>query len=63
MGERQPASTRAPMPGTNRASRLHLTSQPPPCLVTTATGSLPLLSPPAEQSSTFLLTVVFLCRM
>lgn len=44
------------MPGTIRASRLCLTSQPPPCPVTTATESLPLLSPPPEQSSVFLLT-------
>lgn len=36
---------------TTGASRLYLTSQPPPCLVTTATGGRPLLFPPPEQSS------------
>lgn len=38
-------------PGTIGASRFYLTSRPPPCLVTTATGGRPLLFPPPEQSS------------
>lgn len=62
MGERQPANTRALMPGTIRASRLHLTSQPP---FAGGHGNWkPPSSPhPQNSSSTFLPAMVFLYRM